>query len=382
MIHCEHCGDVPVNEKDLPVILPDHLIPTGAGSPLAADETFYKTTCPACGKNAKRETDTFDTFMESSWYFARYCSYDQHKQILDERANYWMPVDQYVGGIEHAILHLLYARFIHKVLRDMHFLKSDEPFKKLLTQGMVLKDGAKMSKSKGNVVALESFIEKYGADTARLFMLFASAPEQSLEWSDAGVEGSHRFLKKIWRCALQIQEMKLDPHKKCDISQGDLRKPNQEMQQLIQQATQDMDRQQYNTVVSACMKLLNLLQLIDVNNENNMYFFRDGFGILLRMLAPIVPHIAHYLWIELGYGKDILNATWPGVDKKALESAQVNIIIQVNGKLRGQITLNQNEDEEVIKKLALDAEFVKPFIENKEIKRVIVVKNRLVNIVV
>ncbi|HLB56819.1 MAG TPA: leucine--tRNA ligase [Coxiellaceae bacterium] len=380
MIHCEICGDAPVNEKDLPVILPDNLIPTGAGSPLASDEKFYKTTCPTCGKNAKRETDTMDTFMESSWYYARYCSFDQNKKILDERANYWMPVDQYVGGIEHAILHLLYARFIHKVLRDMHFLNSDEPFKKLLTQGMVLKDGVKMSKSKGNVVGLESFVEKYGADTARLFMLFAASPELSMEWSDAGVEGAHRFLKKIWKMAVELNAMQFDSAKQHDFS--NLKNQYHEMQQLIQQATQDMERQQFNTVVSACMKLLNLLQEIDATHENNKYFLRDGFGILLRILAPMVPHLAHYLWIELNYGKNIVTAAWPVADKNALQSAQVNIMIQVNGKLRGQITVDQNEDEETLKKQVLNIESVKPFIENKEIKRIIVVRNRLVNIVV
>src|SRR3990167_8484393 len=207
MIHCDQCGDVPVNENDLPVILPENLIPTGAGSPLTSCKTFSQTTCPTCGKNAKRETDTMDTFMESSWYYMRYCSYNQDKKMLDERANYWTPVDQYVGGVEHAVLHLLYARFMHKVLRDLKIVNSNEPFKKLLTQGMVLKDGAKMSKSKGNVVALESFVEKYGADTARLFMLFAAPPELSLEWSDAGVEGSYRFLKKCWKFAAQNESI-------------------------------------------------------------------------------------------------------------------------------------------------------------------------------
>ncbi|OGT41197.1 MAG: leucine--tRNA ligase [Gammaproteobacteria bacterium RIFCSPHIGHO2_12_FULL_40_19] len=378
MIHCDHCGDVPVDENHLPVILPEHLIPTGAGSPLVECAEFFNTFCPTCGKKAKRETDTMDTFMESSWYYARYCSYNQNKAILDERANYWTPVDQYVGGIEHAILHLLYARFMHKVLRDLGVLNSNEPFKKLLTQGMVLKDGAKMSKSKGNVVGLESFVEKYGADTARLFMLFAAPPELSLEWSDAGVEGSYRFLKKIWKFATQLQ-----PVASTNVSflNSPLQNAYRDMHHILQQANQDMERQQFNTVVSATMKLLNLLQTIDRTPEINQQLLQVGCSILLRLLAPIVPHITHHLWIALGYGKNIMAAEWPSVDLSALQSSQVEMMIQVNGKLRGKITANQNEDEATLKMQALNAETIQPFIQNKEIRRVIVVPNRLINIV-
>src|SRR3990167_719131 len=378
MIHCDHCGDVPVDENHLPVILPEHLIPTGAGSPLVECAEFFNTFCPTCGKKAKRETDTMDTFMESSWYYARYCSYNQNKAILDERANYWTPVDQYVGGIEHAILHLLYARFMHKVLRDLGVLNSNEPFKKLLTQGMVLKDGAKMSKSKGNVVGLESFVEKYGADTARLFMLFAAPPELSLEWSDAGVEGSYRFLKKIWKFATQLQ-----PVASTNVSflNSPLQNAYRDMHHILQQANQDMERQQFNTVVSATMKLLNLLQTIDRTPEINQQLLQVGCSILLRLLAPIVPHIPHHLWIALGYGKNIMAAEWPSVDLSALQSSQVEMMIQVNGKLRGKITANQNEDEATLKMQALNAETIQPFIQNKEIRRVIVVPNRLINIV-
>ncbi|PJB10598.1 MAG: leucine--tRNA ligase [Gammaproteobacteria bacterium CG_4_9_14_3_um_filter_38_9] len=376
MIHCEHCGDVPVNESDLPVVLPENLIPTGAGSPLANCEAFYKTTCPTCKKPAKRETDTMDTFMESSWYYARYCSYNANHAILDKRANDWTPVDQYIGGIEHAILHLLYARFMHKILRDLGILSSNEPFKKLLTQGMVLKDGVKMSKSKGNVVALESFVEKYGADTARLFMLFAAPPELSLEWSDAGVEGSHRFLKKIWKFATQL--ITLDK-----LSQPNTQRSNHyhDMHQIFQQANQDMERQQYNTVVSACMKLLNLLQTIDLTNSNAT-FLHEGFSILLRLLSPIVPHITQHLWHELGYGKNILDATWPKVDVNALASAQIEMMIQINGKLRGKILISPNQDEASIKKLALSHENIQRTIQDKKIHRIIVVPKRLINIVV
>ena len=383
MIHCDQCGDVPVNENDLPVILPENLIPTGAGSPLTSCKTFYQTTCPTCGKNAKRETDTMDTFMESSWYYMRYCSYNQDKKMLDERANYWTPVDQYVGGVEHAVLHLLYARFMHKVLRDLKIVNSNEPFKKLLTQGMVLKDGAKMSKSKGNVVALESFVEKYGADTARLFMLFAAPPELSLEWSDAGVEGSYRFLKKLWKFAAQCQP---GIAKRTDVSDSHfvdakLQTALREMHHILQQADQDMERQQFNTVVSASMKLLNLLQTIQPDSEMNLQFLHSGFSILLRMLAPIVPHITDRLWQELHFGKNIMEATWPHANVALLQSSHYEMIIQVNGKLRGKITATPNDNEDTLKSNAL-LENVRSIIQNKKIQRIVIIPNRLINIVV
>ncbi|OGT44864.1 MAG: leucine--tRNA ligase [Gammaproteobacteria bacterium RIFCSPHIGHO2_12_FULL_38_11] len=415
MVHCDHCGDVPVNEKDLPVILPAHLIPTGAGSPLASCVGFYETNCPTCGKKAKRETDTMDTFMESSWYYARYCSFDQNNSILDERVNYWTPVDQYVGGIEHAVLHLLYARFMHKILRDVGTLNSNEPFKKLLTQGMVLKDGAKMSKSKGNVVAPECIIETQGADTARLFMMFAAPPELSLEWSDAGVEGAYRFLKKIWKLATQLEktvaikeippgppfskggDVNLSFSKGGDVNLsfskgGDvglsfskggstLQKQYREMHLILQQANLDMERQQFNTVVSACMKLLNLLQEIDITNELNKQFLYEGYGILLRLLAPITPHITHYLWQVLGYGKNIMASSWPVVNVSALETDQLDMIIQVNGKLRGKISVSINQGEASIQSQALAEKTIQPFILNKKIKRVIIVPKKLINIV-
>lgn len=387
MVHCDTCGDVPVPENELPVILPDDLIPTGKGSPLADCEKFYNTTCPSCHKKAKREIDTMDTFMESSWYYARYCSYDQNQAILDERANYWVPVDQYIGGIEHAVLHLLYARFIHKVLRDCGFLNSNEPFKKLLTQGMVLKDGAKMSKSKGNVVGLETFIEKYGADTARLFMLFASPPELSLEWSDAGVEGAFRFLKKVWKLALQWQSVivKLNADKflfsEKNISDSDLQKIYSEIHQILNQANQDMERQQFNTVVSASMKLFNLLNAVP-NDANYQPIMQEGFSILLRLLSPMVPHITDTLWKMLGYGNNIIESNWPLVSQNALKTDSVEMVIQVNGKLRGKITVKTNENEETIKAQALQVSAIQPFVEDKEIKRVIVVPKKLVNIVV
>ena len=378
MVHCNDCGDIPVHENDLPVILPEHLIPTGAGSPLAECAEFYNTPCPSCGKKAKRETDTMDTFMESSWYYARYCSFDQNNAILDERANYWTPVDQYVGGIEHAILHLLYARFMHKVLRDVGVLNSNEPFKKLLTQGMVLKDGVKMSKSKGNVVAPEPLIKSYGADTVRLFTIFAAPPEQSLEWSDAGVEGAYRFLKKLWKFAIQLPPVVAND---ATLDHSSLQNAYHDMHQILQQANQDMERQQFNTVVSACMKLLNLLQTIEATSAVNTQFLHSGCSILLRLLAPIVPHITHHFWKTLGYGENIMTAEWPIVDLRALQSSQIEMMIQVNGKLRGKITVDQNQDEASLKAQALATEAIQPFIQDKSILRVIVVPNRLINIV-
>ncbi|MCX7121253.1 MAG: leucine--tRNA ligase [Gammaproteobacteria bacterium] len=378
MVHCDNCGDVPVNENELPVILPEHLIPTGAGSPLASCAEFYETTCPVCGKKAKRETDTMDTFMESSWYYARYCSFDQHNAILDERARYWTPVDQYVGGVEHAVLHLLYARFMHKILRDVGVLNSNEPFKKLLTQGMVLKDGAKMSKSKGNVVAPEPIIEKYGADTARLFMMFAAPPELSLEWSDAGVEGAYRFLKKVWKLVSQLASTDLPP---TDFSKSALQKENREMHLILQQANSDMERQQFNTVVSACMKLLNLLQDIDATPALNKLFLREGCSILLRLLSPITPHLTHHLWQMSAFGKNIMASDWPVVNLNALQVSEFDMMIQVNGKLRGKITVSNEQDDESIRAQALSEETIHPFLLDKKIQRVIVVPKKLINIV-
>lgn len=373
MIHCDYCGDVPVDEKALPVVLPTHLIPTGQGSPLASCEAFYQTTCPQCQRPAKRETDTMDTFVESSWYFARLCSFDQEQTILDARVNHWMPVDHYIGGIEHAILHLLYARFIHKVLRDFGFIHCDEPFKNLLTQGMVLKDGAKMSKSKGNVVAPQELIEKYGVDTARLFMIFAAPPEQSLEWSDAGVEGAHRFLKKLWKFALEIKATE----KNATACQAMLVSENRELHHILQQANTDMTRQQFNTVVSAAMKFLNILQ------ENTTSTTRyEAFSVLLRILSPIVPHITHTLWCELGYGDNIATAAWPVANTDLLKNAQREMMIQVNGKLRGKILVSPDETEAQIQQKALAEPNVTAFVQDKKIQRIIVVPNRLVNIVV
>ncbi len=377
IIQCTHCGDVPVPEQDLPVILPIDLIPDGHASPLTSTPSFYQVRCPQCGQAAKRETDTMDTFMESSWYYARFASYDQKNTMLDARVDYWLPVDQYIGGIEHAILHLLYARFMHKLLRDEGLLHSDEPFKRLLTQGMVLKDGFKMSKSKGNIVAPLDLIAKYGADTVRLFIMFASPPEQSLEWSDSGVEGSFRFLKKLWNFAQQIKTSKRTTLTLTDPEHKEI---FHQINQILNQAQQDINRLQFNTVVSAAMKLLNLLSKITLDNQN-LPLIQEGMSILLRLLAPITPHITHYLWRDLGYGEDILNAAWPQINQQALTLEQVQLVVQINGKLRGKITVASEASISEIENQVLKEESVLRHVGDRMIKKIIVVPNKLVNIV-
>jgi len=374
IIYCDICGAQPVPEKDLPVVLPTNMIPTGHASPLAQDKNFYETTCPVCGKKAMRDTDTMDTFVESSWYFARYCCYDQDKAMLDERANYWLPVDQYIGGIEHAILHLLYARFFQKAMRDEGLVKASEPFSHLLTQGMVLKDGAKMSKSKGNIVTPISLIQKYGADTVRFFSIFASPPEQSLEWSDSGVEGAYRFLKKLWNfChALPVQEGFHSAEKNPEY--------RREIHEILQQANQDMSRYQFNTVASAVMKLFNLISRIE--KTENLSVVNEGLSILLRLLSPITPHITHYLWQYLKFGENILEASWPQVDSNALKTNRIELVIQVNGKLRDKMIVPANADPKEIEQAALKQDNVQRHIEGKQIRKIIVVRGKLVNIVV
>lgn len=391
IIYCEKCGTQTVPEQDLPVVLPEDVVPEGTGSPLKSISSFYETTCPECGGPAHRETDTFDTFMESSWYYARYCCPDQHQAMLDDRAKYWTPVDQYIGGIEHAIMHLLYARFVHKLLRDEGLLNTDEPFTNLLTQGMVLKDGAKMSKSKGNVVSPTSMIQKFGADTVRLFIIFAAPPEQSLEWSDTGVEGSYRFIKRIYHYALQVKDeiKSLNVRDYCpiDISSASskIRDIRKEMHQLLRQANHDMEKLQFNTVVSACMKLLNVLHEVDISekdNPTNFVVIQEGLSILLKLLAPITPHLSHYLWRELDFGQDISKSSWPKVDNRALKTDTINLVVQINGKLRGQISIPSNANQETITDLVLTDPTVKRFLGDKTHKKIIIVPNKLINIVI
>lgn len=389
IINCDHCGPVPVPEQDLPVLLPENITLDGPQSPLKTMPSFYETTCPHCGKKAKRETDTFDTFMESSWYFMRNCCPDQNQAMLDQRANYWMPVDQYVGGIEHAILHLLYARFINKVIRDEGLLKNNEPFTNLLTQGMVLKDSVKMSKSKGNVVSPTELVDQYGADTVRLFMIFAAPPELSLEWSDRGIEGAHRFLKRLWSAAEQVQtdvknynQAKTQFHwQQASAATHDIRK---QLHEALQQANFDIERLQFNTVVSAAMKIFNLLPKAPLADPEQRALTYEIFSILLRLLAPITPHICHYLWRELGYSlnnSDVIQTPWPVVDKQALKTAALEIIVQVNGKLRARLNVPNNASREEIERLALADENVQRFLTDKP-QKIIIVPNKLINIVV
>ncbi len=376
IIYCDACGAVPVPETDLPVTLPEDIVITGTGSPLAHTPTFYQTTCPICKKPAKRETDTFDTFMESSWYYARYACPDQTQSMLDGRTNYWTPVDQYIGGIEHACMHLLYARFIHKVMRDFGLIQSDEPFKHLLTQGMVLKDGSKMSKSIGNTVDPQNLIDEYGADTVRLFSIFAAPPEQSLEWSDSGVEGCYRFLKRLWAFAYKNQAIIQNPSATRPLTENQ-KIIRREIYLLLQQATNDMERLQLNTIVSASMKLLNLL-----NNTDDHTIIHEGLSILLRILNPITPHITQHLWQQLNYGNNILEATWPAIDTQALQSDTILLVIQVNGKRKAEVAVPTQATREQIEKIVLGHEKIKTATLNKIIKKIIIVPKKLVNIVI
>ena len=391
MIQCDQCGILPVPEEELPVVLPDDVDFTVNGSPLAHCSSFVNTSCPKCGQDATRETDTLDTFVESSWYYARFCCKGQENAMLDDRAKYWTPVDQYVGGIEHAVMHLLYARFFHKLMRDEGLVNSDEPFKALLTQGMVLKNGQKMSKSIGNTVDPNQLIDTYGADTARLFVLFAAPPDQSLEWSDAGVEGAHRFLKRLWNFVYQnlamlqeINEIYVDEDAMpTDWSLADnrLKKARLTMHRILAQATHDYERQQFNTVVSACMKLLNELSSYTLETELDRYFMYSGISALLRLLAPITPHITHVLWQSLGYTKPIIDAPWPRADKNALKTNEVDFIVQVNGKLRAQFTAAHDTAEGTLIELA--KEHTKSFLNDKPLQKAIVVSHRqLINLVI
>lgn len=401
IIYCEHCDAVPVPEADLPVILPEQVTMPEVGSPLKLMPEFYRTTCPQCGAPARRETDTFDTFFESSWYYARFACRNQDKSMLDNRAKYWTPVDQYIGGVEHAILHLLYARFFYKVLRDFGLVNSDEPFTHLLTQGMVLKDGTKMSKSKGNTVDPKMLIDRYGADTVRFFVIFTAPPEQSLEWSDHGVEGSHRFLKKLWAFAFEYQQVlmdealsdKNDSASPVDWDNADmiLRDSRREIYSILKQCTVDMERSQFNTVASGCMKLLNLLLKLDGLKEKNSEceiianrLRYEGFSILLRVLNPITPHITQYLWRKLGFSNVVpmLKASWPKVINSALKCERVEYVLQVNGKIRGKLNAQVDMSKEALEKAAFNDSKIQQYTEGKTIRKVIVVPNKLINIVV
>ena len=426
IIHCESCGEVPVPEKDLPVVLPEDCVPDGSGNPLNKREDFLKCSCPQCGKPARRETDTMDTFVDSSWYFMRYTCSDANSMV-DVRNDYWMPMDQYIGGIEHAILHLLYARFWTKVMRDLGLVKFDEPFNNLLTQGMVLNDTyyidepngrktwinpddvivetddkgrplsakhktsgkvvqiggvEKMAKSKNNGIDPQSLIDQYGADTARLFTMFAAPPEQQLEWSSSGVEGASRFLRRLWVYGSYHADVikAAATQLPATLSEAD-QALRLEMNTVLKQANFDYQRKQYNTVVSAAMKMLNAVeQAKTVSPEVR----RETFGILLRVLYPVVPHITFTLWNLAGFTKqlgELLDAPWPEVDEAALVQNEITLMIQVNGKLRGQVLVPVDADKATIESLALASEAAVKAMNGAPAKKVIVVPGRLVNIV-
>jgi len=379
VINCEACGAVPVPEEQLPVILPTDVAFEGVGSPIKEMPSFFDTQCPQCGASARRETDTFDTFMESSWYYARYASVHNPHAMLDGEADYWLEVDQYVGGIEHAILHLLYARFFHKLMRDAGLVSSDEPFKRLLTQGMVLKDGAKMSKSRGNTVDPQALIDRYGADTVRLFSMFAAPPEQSLEWSDSGVEGAHRFIKRLWRLVHDFGSAeKLSLPTTLTLEQKNLRRKTHE---TIAKVSDDYGRRQtFNTAVAAIMELCNELGRHPSENSTDRAIISEGLHAVLQMLWPITPHITEHLWQQLT-GQAFVESLWPVVDDNALDRDELEIVVQVNGKVRGKVMVPASADNAAIEALAMEQDNVKRFLADKTVRKVIVVPQKLVNIV-
>ncbi|MCG2595725.1 leucine--tRNA ligase [Ramlibacter sp. XY19] len=426
IIHCDVHGAVPVPEKDLPVVLPQDCVPDGSGNPLNKREDFLACKCPVCGKDARRETDTMDTFVDSSWYFMRYCDPKNEQAMVAGGTQYWMPMDQYIGGIEHAILHLLYARFWTKVMRDLGLVKIDEPFTKLLTQGMVLNEAfsrtttgkqyfwaheldiqrdehskvisataksdgqpvtyegwTTMSKSKNNGVDPQDLIEKYGADTARLYTMFTAPPEATLEWNDAALEGSYRFLRRVWNFGHKLSTASTAPAKAYGKNAQALRR---EIHTVLRQVDYDYQRMQYNTVVSGAMKMLNALEDFKAAEEEGAAAAqREGFGILLRALYPATPHIAHTLWQQLGYAQahgDLLDAPWPKVDEGALKQDEIELVLQVNGKHRGSILVPAGADKAAIEKIALASEEYAKFSAGAAPKKVIIVPGRLVNVVV
>lgn len=433
LVHCDSCGVVPVPDDQLPVMLPEDLVPDGTGNPLTKTPAFYECACPRCGRSARRETDTMDTFVDSSWYFIRYASHDQQTAMADQRANYWLPVDQYIGGIEHAILHLLYARFWSKVMRDLGLVAFDEPFANLLTQGMVLNeiffrktasgrlqyfnptevdiqhdaDGKRMeavlradgqpvesagigtmSKSKNNGIDPQEIIEQYGADTARLFMMFASPPTQTLEWSDAGVEGAYRFLKRLWRLVYQHKQQGEGKLAAADmvVSQeysAELRDLRYQLHQTIAKVTDDLERRHtFNTAIAAVMELMNKLANVQEATPAAYQLAQKVLENSVLLLSPIVPHICHVLWSELRPGTMLLEQPWPQVDEQALIQDEIEMVVQVNGKLRGQIRVAKEADRATIEQLALAHKLVQKNIAERPIRKIIVVPERLVNIVV
>ena len=393
VVYDENDKEYPVPEDDLPVVLPEDVELKGVGSPLKEMPDFLNTEIPGISGAAIRETDTFDTFVESSWYYARYCSPDADQAMLDERTDYWLPVDQYIGGVEHAVLHLLYARFFHKLMRDLGLINSDEPFTRLLTQGMVLKDGSKMSKSKGNTVDPQAMIERYGADTVRLFVMFASPPEQSLEWNDDAVAGANRFLKRLWSLVHQTGARRQTYAGLVELDSSATicwtRPPDNEkakalrlvIHQLLERINRDYEKHHFNTVIAACMEITNAIEKADMAEPQVSAVSFEGLAIVIKVLSPIVPHITHVLWGMLGSDSLILDAPWPQVDEDALVSDSIDYVIQVNGKLRGKLEVAADADKKQIEQAALENPTVKRYTEGKTVRKIIVVPGRLINIV-
>ena len=431
IVHCAACGDVPVPEDQLPVVLPEHLVPDGSGNPLNKCESFLKVACPSCGKPARRETDTMDTFVDSAWYYMRYTCPDNEQAMVDARNDYWMPMDQYIGGIEHAVLHLLYARFWTKAMRDLGLVKFDEPFTRLFTQGMLLnecfyredtsgkkrwfypsevevkyddkghpvgatarEDGQpvqlggieKMSKSKNNVVEPKDIIARFGADTARLFTMFAGPPDQSAAWSDSGAEGAFRYLRRLWSFCAKVAPRVREAGSElagASAAAADLRR---EVHGLLRQVSHDYERLQYNTVVSGAMKLLNALEGAQLTDSAaDAAVLREALSILLRALYPAAPHAAHGLWQALALERelgDLIDAPWPEVDEAALKQDQIELVLQVNGKLRGAIVVPAAAERAEIEAAALASPDFAKFAEGKPAKKVVIVPGRLVNVVV
>lgn len=388
MIYCDHCGVVPVPEEDLPVILPmDVSFKQTGKNPLTEHEEFINTTCPDCGMPARRETDTMDTFMCSSWYYYRYTTpRDDENAWGKKQVEHWLPVDQYIGGVEHAILHLLYSRFFTKVFYDLGYVKNEEPFKNLLTQGMVLKDGAKMSKSKGNVVSPEDIVDTYGADTARLFILFAAPPERDLEWSDQGVEGCYRFLNRIWRLVAAVHDSLKDAP---SVPDGKLVGVNREMRrithQTIKKVTEDItQRFNFNTAVSAVMELVNALyQYKEVpQSDRDPAVLRESIETMLLLLAPFAPHITEELWEAIGHTDSIHNQCWPDYDREVIVEDEITIVVQINGKVRDRILVPADITPDAMKEIVMAQPKVQDLIKGKNVVKVIPVPKKLVNIVV
>ena len=427
IIYCDDCGAVAVPDEDLPVELPTEIeFDESGSSPIKKMPEFYQTSCPKCGKDATRETDTFDTFFESSWYYARYTGPDNDKSMLDKRADYWLPVDQYIGGIEHAVLHLLYARFFNKLMRDEGLIECDEPFTKLLTQGMVLADTfyyendaggqewvapkdvkletnnkgkvtkmtdaqgrnlstdgmSKMSKSKNNGVDPAELIEKYGADTLRVFSMFAAPPDQSMEWSDTGVEGANRFIKRLWRQVYEHVKSK----QSIDVEFENLSNTQQELRRKVyntlQKVTDDMTRRfTFNTAIAANMELINQLSKFHEEGDIAQAIRQEALESIVLMLSPVMPHVAQELWLMLGQDGLVMDQAWPEIDEDAMEQSNIQMMIQINGKLRGKVDVDVDADDKAVEKLALENDNVVQFFEDKTVRKVIVVKGRLINIV-